>query len=470
MRSSILVATAIVLATTAHAGDWNQFRGPNATGIPADDLPLPDEVGPDKNVLWKTPLPPGHSSPVVVGDRIFLTAVTKDKQLLTLGLDRASGKVLWEREAPYDQLEVVHGTGSLAQPTPASDGEIVISFFGSSGLLAYDKDGKELWKLRLGPYKNDFGAGSSPILVGDRVILCQDHDLDAHLVAYDKKSGEEVWRTPRPDAHRNYCTPVVWQVNGQKQIVVVGTLQITGYDLATGRELWSHAGVSRMVCMTPTVAKDRLFAAGWSAGGEEGQRIKVDPFDKIAAGLDKNQDGSFSEDELPKGDIKQRFTQVDRDKNGLLSKAEYERFRNLFDLSQNAVLAVKPGPAGAPIPTEVAWTSTKFVPFCASPVLHRDVLFCCKEGGIVSSFDPATGKIYNTARTPGTGEYYASLVAGDGKVFLANEEGKVTILSAQPQWKVLSSVSLGEGIYATPAIADGKLYVRTTGHLYCFGK
>jgi len=457
-----------LLSLPASAGDWPQFRGPNATGVPMIDMPLPDEVGPEKNVVWKTPLPPGHSSPIIVGDRIYLTAV-RDQKLFTVALDRATGKVLWEREAPYDKLEQVHSTGSLVQPTPASDGKIVVSFFGSSGLLAYDNDGKQLWHLKLGPYKNDFGAGSSPILVDDRVILCQDHDLESHLVAYDKRTGNELWKTLRPDAHRNYCTPVIWEPRGRKQAVVAGTLMLTGYDFDNGQELWSVQGLSRMVCMTPVAAGDRLFAAGWSAGGEEGERISVEPFDRVVNDVDANKDGAFSEDELPKGDIKQRFTQVDRDKNGLITRQEYERFRNLFDFSQNAVLALKPVASGDATDMNVAWTFTKFVPFCVSPVLYRDVLLCCKDGGIVSSLDPATGKAYKTARAPGTGNYYASLVASDGKVFLANEAGKLSILSAEPQWKVISSAEFGEGIYATPAIAEGKLYVRTTGNLYCFG-
>lgn len=466
MRFVLLLG--LLYASTAMAENWPQFRGLNGVGVPAADQPLPGEIGPEKNVLWKTPFPPGHSSPVVVGDQIFLTAV-RDQELLTIALDRTNGRVLWERLAPYERLEQVHSTGSLAQPTPASDGKVVVSFFGSAGLLAYDTSGEQLWHLKLGPYKNDFGAGSSPILVDDRVILCQDHDLDSHLVAYDKLTGNEIWKTPRPDAHRNYSTPVILEVDGKRQIVVVGTLHVTGYDFDQGQELWSVQGVSRMVCMSPVVAKDRLFAAGWSAGGDDGERIRVEPYERVAGQADADKDGSLSEDELPKGDIKQRFTQVDRDKDGLISKQEYERFRNLFDLSQNAVLAVKPGGQGDAGQAQIAWSFKKFVPFCSSPVLYRDVLFCCKDGGIVTSLEPATGKALKTARAPGTGNYYASLVAGDGKLFLANEEGTLSVLSAEPAWKVISSAQFGEGIYATPAIADGRIYVRTTGHLYCFG-
>lgn len=464
---NLLTALLLSVSTNVYSGDWLQFRGPNASGVPENDAPLPDEIGTDKNVVWKVAIPPGHSSPIVVGDRIYLTA-DRDAKLLTLGLDRATGKLLWEREAPYKKPEAVHSTGSLVQPTPCSDGAMVVSFIGSFGLLAYDHNGKELWHHELGPYKNDFGTGSSPIIVDDRVVLVQDHDLDAHIAAYDKQSGKELWKTPRPDAHRNYCTPVVWNVNGRKQVVVAGTLRISGYDFETGAELWHVSGISRMVCMTPIVAKNRLFAAGWSAGGDEGERTVIVPYDKVVAESDTNQDGAFTEEELPEGAVKKRFTQADRNKDGLVTKGEYEHFRGLFDLSQNALIAIAANDQG--VEPKLTWQMTKHIPFCASPILYRDLIFCCKDGGVVTSLDAATGKPYKSARTPGTGDYYSSPAAGDGKVFFTNQEGKVTIVSTERDWKVVSTADLGETIYASPAIADGKLYIRTAGHLYCFGK
>ncbi len=178
----------LLFAPTMSAADWPQFRGPNATGV-ADDVPLPDKIGPENNVIWKVETPPGHSSPIVVGERIYLTAI-RDKKLVTIALNRADGHTLWERESPYRKLETIHNIGSHAQPSPAADKQVVVSFFGSSGLFGYNSDGKLLWHKPMGPFPNEYGAGSSPILVGERVILSQDHDNSSFLMSLDKKSGE----------------------------------------------------------------------------------------------------------------------------------------------------------------------------------------------------------------------------------------------------------------------------------------
>ncbi len=217
---SVFVVTVAGACDAAVAEDWPQFRGLHS-GRATAGKSYPTEIGPDAAAVWKVALPPGHSSPVVSGDRIFLAAV-RDGQLLTIALDRATGKTLWEQPAPHEKLEEIHRIGSHAQCTPAADEECVVSFFGSSGLSAHTRDGKLLWRHRMGPFKNDFGAGSSPILVGDMVILCQDHDVGSFIAAWDKKTGKQLWRTDRPDFFRNYCTPTVWEVNGRKQIIVTG--------------------------------------------------------------------------------------------------------------------------------------------------------------------------------------------------------------------------------------------------------
>src|SRR5262249_35632827 len=184
----IPVLMLVAFPAGARASDWPQFRGPSGSGRPANDAPLPAELGPDTNVLWKTALPPGHSSPVVAGERVYLTAV-RQKRLVILALDRRSGKLLWEAEAPARALEKVHKIGSHAQSTPAADLECVVSFFGSAGLFCHDQAGKLRWHLPMGPFNNDFGAASSPIIVGDRVLLCQDHDENSFLLALDKRTG-----------------------------------------------------------------------------------------------------------------------------------------------------------------------------------------------------------------------------------------------------------------------------------------
>lgn len=463
------VATILLTAACAAAADWPQFRGVNCSGRAGSADKLPAEIGPETNVIWKMALPPGHSSPVVVGKRIYLTAV-RGEQLLTIALERATGKVLWEVEAPHEKLEQIHRIGSLAQPSPAADGERVVSFFGSSGLYCYDTEGKLVWKRPMGPFNNDFGAGTSPIIVGDRVILCQDHDTDSFMEAFDKRTGETIWRTDRSEFARNYCTPVVWEVGGKQQLVVAATLRVVGYDFDTGRELWTVRGISRTVCMTPVVGEDGvLYVAGWSAGGDAGERISVEPFEEAASRYDANGDRLLAEDELPDGDIKQRYSQVDRDKSGTITKTEYEFFRGLFDQSRNVVIAIKPGCEGDATQSHVLWENSKFVPFCSSPLYANGLIFTVKDGGICSCLDARSGEMLKYGRLGATKNYYSSPVAGDGKIYAINEAGQLSVVSAEPQWRVLSTADFGEDVHATPAIVDGKIYLRTAGHLYCFG-
>lgn len=469
-QAAILGVMLFAIATVSVAASWPRFRGENGSGLAAAGSKFPTEIGPDKNVLWKMPLPPGHSSPVICGDRIYLTA-EQDKQLVTLALDRSTGKTLWSRVAPHKQLEEVHRIGSHAQCSPTTDGERVVSLFGSCGLFCYDHDGQALWSVPMGPFKNDFGAGSSPQIVGDLVIVCQDHDTDSFLAAYDKRTGQEVWRTDRSEFPRNYCTPVIWTVNGQKQIVVAATLRVIGYELETGKELWTVRGISRVVCMSPVIGDDNnLYVAGWAAGGDEGQRSSIEPFSIIKKDVDQNNNGTFEESELPKGDVKQRFTQVDRDKSGGVSESEYEYFRMLFEQGQNVVVAIKPGAQGEATESHLIWKQRKQVPFCSSPLFADGHVFTIKDGGIFVSMDAKTGKHLKEGRVAGTEDYYASPVAGDGKIYLLDEEGHLSVVKVAANWEVIHSADFGERVYATPALLDNKIYLRTQGHLYCFGE
>lgn len=468
------IVSLVILACTSSplpAADWPQFRGPHGAGLAPDRATYPEKIGPNENVLWRTELPPGHASPVLVGDKIFLAGV-RGETLLTLALDRATGKLLWEREAPHEKLEAIHRIGSYAQCTPVADSDCVLSFFGSSGLFCYDHAGKLLWQRRMGPFNDDFGAGSSPILAGDRVILAQDHDTDSFLMLLDKRTGETVWKVDRSEFLRGYSSPVLWEQSGQTDIVLAGTLRVTGYDLATGKERWTVRGISRTVCMTPVVGDDGyLYVAGWAAGGDEGgDPLAIEPFDELVKTADKNQNGGFEESELDSGAIKQRFSQVDRDKDGTVTRTEYEHFRELAEKGRNLVLAIRPGPAGEATETHVRWEQAKLVPFCASPLYVSGLVFTVKDGGIVSCLNAATGKPTKQGRLEASGNYYASPVSADGKVYLIDEQGRLTVLSARDKWETLHTASFDEDAYATPAVVDGRLYLRTAKALYAFGK
>jgi outer membrane protein assembly factor BamB len=478
-RIAITVLAALTFVGRAPASDWIQFRGPNCSGLPVNDAPLPSEIGPTTNVLWKTPLPRGHSSPVVVGDRVYLTAV-REKRLLTVSLERKTGRVVWEAHAPARSLEKVHKIGSHAQSTPAADHERVISFFGSSGLFCYDKAGKLVWHRPMGPFNNDFGAASSPVIVGDWVLLCQDHDQNSSLMALDKRTGKTIWRTDRSEFQRGFCTPVIWDLtrrtdipvrpDERKQIVIAGTLRVAGYDLETGKEIWTARGIARTICATPVIGDDgRLYLSGWAAGGDPGAAIEVEPFDDVIKRLDKNGNGTLERDELTSGPMSVRFTQVDFDSNGSITRAEYERFRELFQKGRNAVLAVRPGGKGDVTDTHVAWQNTRQVPFCASLLYHGGLVYTIKSGGLFACLDARDGKPLKFGRLPDSSEFYSSPVAGDGKIYLLDERGRLTVIRSGRDWQVLSTSDFQEDGYATPAIADGRIYLRTSRHLYCFG-
>ena len=201
----LLCATACMLA----ASDWPQFRGPNAFGV-SGTTGLPVEFGPGKNVFWKTPLPPGHSSPVLSADRIFLTAFD-DEHLYVITLDRATGKILWRREVPRPRKQKLHNSNSPASPSVATDGTNAFAFFTDFGLVSYGSDGEERWRVPLGPFNNPFGLGASPVLANGKVIQVCDAETGSFVIAVDQKSGRTVWRTERPEMTRGFSTPVLYQ-------------------------------------------------------------------------------------------------------------------------------------------------------------------------------------------------------------------------------------------------------------------
>lgn len=454
-----------------HSGVWSRFRGQNGSGLAVGNDPLPDKIGPETNVEWKVPLASGHSSPVIHDDRVYVTAM-EDRRLLTLALDARDGSVLWKAEAPYDTLEPIHRSGSYAQPSPATDGKHVVCLFGSTGLFCYNTNGKPLWDIPMGPFNDDFGAAASPFIVGDRVILNQDHDLDSFLMSIDLHTGEQIWKTNRPEFPRSYSTPIIWQNDGQQQIVVCGTLRIVGYDFETGKEVWSVGNVSRLNNMTPVVGRDNmLYVAAWAPGGDAGERIETYPFGEFAKKYDKNQNGSFEAGELPpKGPIGRRFRQLDRDKDGHITRTEYESMRQIFDSARNLVFALRPGGEGDITESHVVWQFSRLLPYVPSPLYYGDHLYMVKNGGIFSCLDAKTGDLLKHGRVSARGNYFSSPVAGDGKIYLVSERGEITVVRAGEDWQELSAASLGEDSYSTPAVVAGRIYLRTSGHLYCFSK
>jgi outer membrane protein assembly factor BamB len=449
--------------------NWPQFRGPASLGIAADAAP-PILFGPNTNVVWKTALPSGHSSPIVWGDRIFLTAYN-EKKLETLCLDRRSGRIVWRQAAPAEKIEPTHRIGSPAASTPATDGRTVYAYFGSFGLLAYDFDGKEQWKLPLPAPMVEFGAGTSPILAGNLLILVCDQDEGSFLLALDKYTGRQVWRTERPEFRRSFSSPFVWQHDGAEELIVPGSIWLRSYNLADGSERWSFSGTSRVANSSPVAGEGLLFSASWNVGADPGERITMEPFEQFAAVNDRDKDGKLKADEIPAGPIRERFSQMDLNKDGVVTPAEWQMMSEMFVKAGNAVLAIRPGGKGDITATHLAWKSIRSLPYVSSPVCYRGRLYTVKNGGLASCYDAKTGRpLYQDERLGAAGDYYASLVAAGGRIYAVSQQGIVTVWEAGDHLKILAKNNLDEQIMATPAMGGRTLFVRTAGNLFAFSE
>jgi outer membrane protein assembly factor BamB len=478
-------ALVVLLPLAASAADWPRFRGENGGGTAIRTTRLPTEFGPSKNVVWKTPLPPGHSSPVILGDRIFLTAaeggsatdagrdkiVDKGGKLYTYCLRRKTGEVLWRREAPRPRLERFQTTNSPASPSPVVEENRVYVFFGDFGLLAYDFEGKEIWKHPLGPFNNVNGHGSSPILAGPLLILLCDQDDDSYLLAVHKKTGRVAWKTPRPEVTRSYSTPILYRApSGSDQIIVPGSYYLTAYSAETGEKVWWLRGMSWQPKSTPIVHEGIIYAHWWEGGGEAETPTETPGFDELLGERDRNSDRMLTVEEYSSDPRVQRgFVNIDLNNDGRLNGQEWENHR-ARRASRNVLVAVRPtGKGDLTNSPSVLWRMQKFLPNVPSPLIYEGVLYLVKDGGILSSLTPQKGEILKQGRLSGAlGTYYSSPVAGAGKVFLLSLEGKATVVRAGAQWEILAVNDLEEECLSTPALLANRIYLRTRTALYCF--
>jgi outer membrane protein assembly factor BamB len=461
----LVAATACLIAAAA---DWPQFRGPNAFGV-SDTTGLPTEFGPDKNVIWRTALPPGHSSPVLSADRIFLTAFSED-QLYVITLDRFTGKILWRRELPRMRKQKLHNSNSPASPSVATDGRNAYAFFTDFGLVSYGSDGEERWRVPLGPFDNPFGLGASPVLANGKVIQICDSETGSFAIAVDQKTGRTVWRVERPDMTRGFSTPVLYQPKGGAlQVLVAGTNRFVAYDVETGKEVWWVRGLTWQMKPTPIVAGDIAYVLGWAGGADQGNQAAIPSLAEILKVADANHDGKLSKQELAGSPYQKDLDDADLNGDGFLEEREWEKYRERRTLV-NSVMAVRLGGAGDMTDKSILWRFYKSLPNVPSPLLYRNVLYLMKEGGILTALDPATGSVLKQGRLKGALDfYYSSPVGADGKIFASSEDGHVSVIKAGADWEVLAVNDMNEPVYATPAPVDQQLYLRTRNMLYCFG-
>jgi outer membrane protein assembly factor BamB len=450
------------------AGEPTSFRSDR--GIASNAGTLPADLAKPDALRWRVPLDAGHSTPVLRGARIFLTTYrAADAELATVALNQENGNVIWKRVAEVERVEPFHqATGNPAAPTPACDGERLYVFFGSYGLICYDLQGEKLWEQRMGPFQDEFGSGSSPVLVGEAVVLCQDHDLDSFLLALDRRTGRKLWKVTRPDAVRSYSTPSVWTRDGREELLVAGALELAAYAPDSGEKLWWVNGLARIVIPSPVPHGDMVYMASWTPGGDAGRRINLDRWSTALSRWDANQNGKLTRSEIDNAEVLDRFFRMDLDQSKDLDQKEWERHAEVFRRAQNAALALKPSGKGDLTDTAVVWKYQRGVPYVPTPLVHKGIYWMVKDGGIVTRLDAGTGQLLQEERLPGMGAYYASPVVGDGKVFFAGELGTVSIVADRPDWELLSSRPFDERIYATPVLDSGRVFIRTEKALYCF--
>ncbi|MBM3839978.1 MAG: hypothetical protein FJ398_18815 [Verrucomicrobia bacterium] len=463
-----MAATAAPAANSPEASS-RFFRSDAGKNFGAKAGPLPDRLDAPGALRWRLPVDSGHSTPVLCAGKIILTTYRDaEKELATVALDQETGRLLWKQVVPTSRIEPVHRTGNPAAATPAFDGERLYVFFGSYGLVCYDLDGKNLWHHALGPFQDEFGSSSSPVLIDDKVVLQEDHDLNSFLIAIDRSTGQMVWKTPRPDAVRSYSTPTVWTANGRKQLLVAGALELAGYDPSNGEKLWWVNGLARIVIPIPVADQETIYMASWSPGGDAGARIALESWASALAKFDKNKDGKLAKAEVEDAQVLDRFFRMDLDQSGDLIQKEWDRHAEVFRQAQNAVLALKPSGRGDLTEKALQWKHSRGVPYVATPLLDNGILWMVKDGGIVTKLDAASGRMMQEERVPGIGSYYASPVTGDGKVYFASELGVASVVANQPDWRVISSHDFKEKIYATPVIDRDRIFIRTEKALYCF--
>jgi outer membrane protein assembly factor BamB len=382
---------------------WPVWRGPSGQGLVTGTYT--DTWSATENVVWKKPVPGrGNSSPVIWGDRIFLTTAHEGGRRVSLiAFRRSDGTQLWEAFAPDGRTGRAHYKNGHASATPSTDGTLVYASFGSRGLAAFDFNGKLVWHKDLGDVDNYHGAAGSPLLYKNRVILYQDFGGGSFVAAFDTKTGKEMWRTPRR-ADVGWGTPVAVRVAGRDEIIVSSQGSVIAYDPDTGKELWVCDGNSFEVIPTPVVGHGLIFASSGRVG---------------------------------------------------------------------PTLAIRPGGRGNVTRTHLVWTSPKGSPFVPSPILYGDQLYTVNDmASIVTSFDAATGKVLWQGRL-GVAQregFSASPVAVDGKVFFTNDQGETFVLKAGPTFELLRTNRIGESTLASPALVDGRWYIRTDRSLFAIGK
>lgn len=441
------------------AADWPQHRGPGGHGIAGSAEPLPAAFSPKQGYVWKTTLPPGKSSPILAGGKLFLTA-HENKKLLTLCLDPKTGAELWRRAIAQPREERRNRLNDPASATPVSDGTAIYSFFADLGLIAYNTNGDELWRVPLGPFESEHGMAAWPALGTVSLFVQADVSSGAFLAAFDKKTGKERWRLPRRNTVGAYASPIVHKPNdGPELVITSGPFEMAAFNASTGEKVWWVAGLPFQPKSAPIAIGDTVYM------NSLGIDLPWPDFAGLLAQYDKDANGILTLAEVEKFFyIKANFSRLDDNKNGELEKEEWDPLVR----GNNATLAVKIKGTGDQS-GNILWRYKKSLPDVPQPLVHDGVLYSVRDGGILTALNAASGVVLKQGRLRNAiDQYFSSPVYGDGKLYVSSAAGTLTVLKAGRDWEVLSTSDMDEPLWATPAIDGSNMYIRAGNSLYCY--
>ena len=416
-----LVVLFFFVAGLIRAENWPGWRGPSGDGVSAGEG-IPTKWSSTENIAWKIAVPgEGHSSPIVWGDKVFLTSsLTEKNKRILLCIDRLSGQTVWQRDVVQSPPETIHRLNSRASGTPATDGrQVYVTFMRAEGnrviapnvgserlitpgkiiVAAYDLDGNEKWKTNVGDFVSAHGFNTCPVLFEDLLILNGDHDGDAYLVALDRQSGRQRWRTRRENKTRSYVTPIIREIDGITQMILSGSLCIASYDPRNGKRHWIVDGPTEQFVASVVYDGKYVFATG--------------------------------------------------------------------GYPERHTLAIRPGGKGNVTDTHIAWRTTRGAAYVPSPIISGRYLLMVADSGIASCFEARTGKRHWMERLPGG--HSPSPVSADGLVYFVSDRGVTTIIRPSETFAVIAKNELGEPVSVSPAISQGQIFLRTHQHLYCIG-
>ena len=481
MLLSLSASLSLLSLLSPGGQDWPQFRGPGGLAVAAD-APIPTRFGPEQGVLWKAAVPAGHSSPCLVDDRIFVAGFEGGENV-AVALDRATGETVWRRSFEGEEPgPYFHPDAAPSSPTPVSDGELVIFYFGNYGLVALDWEGEDLWEKRLPAPGFAFGVSASPILAEGFLIVPRDGAPEAALLGLDATDGAEIWRVDRFGFRESHGSPFLWRHPDGVELIVSGTNRIDSFDLATGRKRWGLGGLTAFPCTTPTADDDTLYVAAWSTGNATGRSFweggfarsleltdaEVEDPKLIFERLDADSDGKVTLEEMPECRAKDAYSFFDANQSGALEAEEFSEFPTAP--GKNLMVAVARGAEGEASEDQVRWSWSRGLPYVSSPLLYRGRIWLFKSGGIVTCLDAATGEaLIDRKRLSDRSEYYMSPVGAGGHVIIGTAEGTLYLLDAEAdELTVEHTAVFDEGLLATPAVVGGVVYLRTETALWAF--